>query len=65
MLEDTTVKHTILQLAEACAPRLQAIWEELHRNPELGFQEFRTAETIAGILKGLDIETGGYGRPGR
>lgn len=77
MLEDTTVKHTILQLAEACAPRLQAIWEELHRNPELGFQEFRTAETIADILKGLDIETetgvGGTGvigvipgkRPGR
>jgi amidohydrolase len=41
-------------------PDLSALYEDLHRNPELGFQETRTAATLAARLKalGFDVTTG-------
>ena len=51
------MKEQILQMAESAAPRLREIWEDLHRNPELGFEEFRTAGKVEEILRSLDIET--------
>lgn len=51
------MKEQILQMAESAAPRLREIWEDLHRNPELGFEEFRTAGKVEELLRSLDIET--------
>lgn len=51
------MKEEILQLAEAAGPRLREIWEDLHQNPELGFEEVRTAGKAAEILRSLEIET--------
>ncbi len=38
----------------------QQIRRDLHKNPELGFQEFRTASLIAGYLKqfGYQVKEG-------
>ena len=44
------MKEQILQMAESAAPRLREIWEDLHRNPELGFEEFRTAGKVEELL---------------
>jgi hypothetical protein len=46
-------------------PDLSALYEDLHRNPELGFQETRTAATLAARLKALGFEvTTGVGKTG-
>jgi len=46
-------------------PDLQALYQDLHRNPELGFQETQTAAKLAGRLKALGFEvTTGVGRTG-
>jgi hippurate hydrolase len=50
---------------DALYPQLAALYEDLHRNPELGFQETRTAATLAGRLKALGYEvTTGVGGTG-
>jgi hippurate hydrolase len=50
---------------DALYPDLAALYEELHRNPELAFQETRTAATLAARLKTLGYEvTTGVGRTG-
>ena len=50
---------------DALYPELAALYEDLHRNPELAFQEKRTAATLAGRLKSLGYEvTTGVGGTG-
>src|SRR5688500_17664646 len=50
---------------DALYPDLSALYEDLHRNPELAFQETRTAATLAARLKTLGYEvTTGVGRTG-
>lgn len=45
---------------EELKPELTALRKELHRHPELGFQEYWTAEKVAAYLKdlGLEVTTG-------
>jgi hippurate hydrolase len=50
---------------DALYPQLAALYEDLHRNPELGFQETRTSATLAARLKALGYEvTTGVGGTG-
>ena len=50
---------------DALYPELAALYEDLHRNPELAFQEKRTAATLAGRLTSLGYEvTTGVGGTG-
>jgi len=46
--------------AEALSPWMQAIRHDLHKHPELGFQETRTSERVANELRnmGLEVHTG-------
>lgn len=46
-------------------PELRELYVDLHRNPELAFQEKRTASVLAARLKALGFEvTTGVGRTG-
>jgi hippurate hydrolase len=46
-------------------PDIDALYVDLHRNPELGFQETRTAATLAARLRALGFDvTTGVGRTG-
>ncbi len=46
-------------------PRMEALYMDVHSNPELAFKEVRTAAKLAGILKGLGYEvTTGVGGTG-
>jgi len=38
-------------------PALVALYQDLHRHPELGFKEHRTASLVAERLRALDIDT--------
>jgi len=50
---------------DAIYPQLESLYIDLHRNPELAFQETRTAATLAKVLEGLGFEvTTGVGRTG-
>ncbi len=50
---------------DAYYPELETLYRDIHRNPELGFQEMRTAATLAARLKALGYEvTAGVGRTG-
>jgi hippurate hydrolase len=50
---------------DASYPELHALYQDLHRNPELGFQEVQTAAKLAARLKALGFEgTTGVGRTG-
>jgi len=55
----TTLKH-IHQRARDLQPDLTAWRRDIHMNPELSFQEFRTARLVADSLRelGLEVETG-------
>jgi len=49
----------------AMLPDLETLYRDLHQHPELGFQETRTAATLAERLKALGYEvTTGVGRTG-
>jgi len=51
--------------AQSLWPELQPLYEDLHRHPELSFQETATAAKMAERLKGLGFEvTTGVGRTG-
>jgi len=54
------MQSIIHRRAEELTPRLVEIRRDLHQHPELSFEEFRTAEIVAGILQelGLEITTG-------
>ena len=54
-----TIPH-FLDEAQGYQERLKARRRDLHQQPELGFQEFRTAEIVARELRelGLDVATG-------
>lgn len=50
---------------DAIYPDLEALYRDLHQNPELAFQETRTAATLAERLRRLGFEvTTGVGRTG-
>jgi amidohydrolase len=50
----------MLQRAQALRERLIEIRRAIHRQPELGFQEFKTAQLVADTLTelGIKVETG-------
>lgn len=52
--------QTVSALVEADTERLEAIFKDIHQNPELGFMETRTSGIIAEELKnlGFDVTTG-------
>jgi amidohydrolase len=51
--------------ATSIYPELRAFYEDLHRNPELGYQEVRTAAKLAEKLRALGYEvTTGVGKTG-
>src|SRR4051812_4941492 len=46
-------------------PDLESLYQDIHRNPELAFQEVQTAAKLAARLKALGFEvTAGVGRTG-
>ena len=47
---------TYLTRANALKDKLVAVRRDLHMHPEIGFQEYRTAQKIVGILHELGIE---------
>ena len=50
---------------QALYPELRVFYEDLHRNPELGYQEVRTAAKLAEKLRALGYEvTTGVGKTG-
>src|SRR6266550_4121013 len=50
---------------DAYYPDLQILYQDIHRNPELAFQEVQTAAKLAARLKALGYEvTTGVGRTG-
>ena len=50
---------------DAYYPDLQALYQDIHRNPELAFQEVQTAAKLAARLKALGFDvTTGVGRTG-
>jgi amidohydrolase len=55
-----TQNNTLLQSANELFPYTQDLRRDFHRHPELGFQEFRTAQKVAGQLRalGLEVSTG-------
>jgi amidohydrolase len=55
-----TQNNTLLQSANELFPYTQDLRRDFHRHPELGFQEFRTAQKVAGELRalGLEVSTG-------
>ncbi len=54
------MSHALLSHAEALADDLVALRRDLHRHPELGFQEHRTAGEVARRLReaGLEVREG-------
>ncbi len=48
--------HTLRNDAQAMKPQLIAWRQDLHRHPELGFQERRTAGIVAEHLRGLGLQ---------
>ena len=47
---------TLLTDIEATAPALEAIFEDLHAHPELGFEETRTAGIVAKRLREIGVD---------
>lgn len=61
----TTQTADLLTSAARIAERLLPVYQDLHRNPELSFQEHRTAGLVAGALRELGCEVHeGVGRTG-
>jgi amidohydrolase len=56
---------TMLERAKALAPRLSAIRRDIHRHPELSFEEVRTARLVADTLRSLGVRVDtGVGKTG-
>jgi amidohydrolase len=57
--------RTLLERARSLAPELVELRRDLHRHPELSFQEHRTAKVVAERLEALGLRTQrGIGRTG-
>jgi len=50
-----SVDKSMLKRAEGLGSRLMALRRAIHRHPELGFEEFETAELVCGTLDRLGI----------
>jgi hippurate hydrolase len=60
-----TAQRTFVSEVDAIYPDVEALYKDLHRNPELGFQETQTAAKLAARLKALGFEvTTGVGKTG-
>ncbi|MFC4255296.1 amidohydrolase [Altererythrobacter xixiisoli] len=58
-------KTRLNSLLDQSYPALEALYEDIHAHPELGFQETRTAALLAGKLRAAGFEvTEGVGRTG-
>jgi len=65
MAESESLAELVRREAEAVSPRVMEIREDLHRHPEMRFQEFRTAAMCASELESLGIEVRtGVGKTG-
>ncbi len=64
-LDVASVTPALLAEIDADYPRLDALYKDIHAHPELGFQEHRTAATLAGVMRGLGFTvTEGVGGTG-
>ncbi len=65
LLAATPVSAQTTAEIDAYYPDLQKLYQDIHRNPELAFQEVQTAAKLAARLKALGYEvTTGVGRTG-
>jgi len=55
-----SAQRTLTAEVDAIYPDIETLYQDLHRNPELGFQETQTAAKLAARLKslGFDVTTG-------
>lgn len=56
MIFDSESIETVLEMAKAVAPDAIRLRRQIHRHPELGNQEMKTADLVAETLKSLGIE---------
>ncbi|MFN3734701.1 amidohydrolase [Comamonas testosteroni] len=64
-LDPQPLKPQLQQLIAQMYPQMRGIYEDLHANPELGFQETRTAAKLAAEMRKLGFEvTEGIGKTG-
>ncbi|WP_120971665.1 amidohydrolase [Comamonas sp. lk] len=64
-LDPLPLKPQLLQLIAQMYPQMRGIYEDLHANPELGFEETRTAAKLAAEMRKLGFEvTEGIGKTG-
>jgi amidohydrolase len=60
-----TAQRALLSEVDAIYPDVESLYKDLHRNPELAFQETRTVAKLAAHLKTLGFEvTTGVGKTG-
>jgi len=52
------MKSEILELIEEIYPDIRELRQQLHRNPELAFEEIRTADLLKDKLSNLDLKIG-------
>jgi len=50
-----TIDRSILDRAEALAPQLVEIRRQIHRHPEMGFEEFETSRLVCRVLDELGV----------
>lgn len=64
-LDPQPLKPQLQQLIAQMYPQMRGIYEDLHANPELGFEETRTAAKLAAEMRKLGFEvTEGIGKTG-
>src|ERR1700761_2803529 len=64
-LQLTELMSAIAAQLDADYPSLDALYKDIHANPELPFQEVRTAAKLAGLMRELGLEvTENVGRTG-
>ena len=64
-LDPQPIKPELQRLIDQMYPGMRSVYEDLHANPELGFQETRTAVKLATEMRKLGFEvTEGIGKTG-